>query len=158
MHIRIVPEDAKTRKLASVGSLLLFVILLKPFSNLFIAWGVRHISQTLSLHPWLLLRALLDPFVMLGVMMQLTWMLGRMTLLGMVDLSLVLPVTAIGYVISTTLGEMFLHEHVGTEDWIGVFFIFTGTVCAGSSAVAKKEVTDSDAALLTGIRNKRDKD
>lgn len=82
--------------------------------------------------------------------MQLTWMLARMTLLSMVDLSLVLPVTAIGYIISTSLGEVFLHEKVGTEDWVGALFIFAGTTFAGSSAVLKREVTGGDAALLTG--------
>lgn len=29
--------------------------------NLFVTWGVRHVPQTLSLHPWMLVHVLVDP-------------------------------------------------------------------------------------------------
>jgi uncharacterized membrane protein len=112
----------------SLYCLLLFVIFLKPISNLFLAGGMKHFPQILSTHPILYVQAVLNPFVAAGIAMQILWLLMRMALLSMADLSFVLPVTAIGYVLSTLLGKVFLHEQVSLERWLGVGLIFAGTV------------------------------
>ena len=127
------------QRMAQSALLLVFVIFLKPFSNLFLAWGVRHFSQALSMEPVLFLRALLDPLVVLGITMQVAWLLARMALLSVADLSFVLPVTAIGYVLSTLLGKVCLHEQVGADRWLGVLFIVVGTICAGTSGPEAKK-------------------
>jgi drug/metabolite transporter (DMT)-like permease len=116
-----------------LAALLATVITLKPFSNLILTWGVRHISQALSINPSLFLRVLLDPLVALGVGMQIVWLLARMALLSIADLSFVLPITATGYVISTLLGRIFLHEHVSASHWAGTLMIFAGTLFVGST-------------------------
>ncbi len=59
--------------------------------------------------------------------MQIVWLLMRMALLSVADLSYVLPVTAVGYVLSTVLARVFLHETVSTERWLGTLLIFAGT-------------------------------
>jgi uncharacterized membrane protein len=64
--------------------------------------------------------------------MQILWLLFRMKLLSLADLSFVLPVTAVGYVLTTVLGRIFLHEEVSTERWIAVALIFLGTALVGS--------------------------
>lgn len=115
------------------AALLATVITLKPFSNLILTWGVRHISQALFINPSLFLRVLLDPLVALGVGMQIIWLLARMALLSIADLSFVLPITATGYVISTLLGRVFLHEQVSAAHWAGTLLIFAGTVFVGST-------------------------
>jgi uncharacterized membrane protein len=119
------------RRLFHVYSLLVMVILLKPFSNLFLAWGVRHFPQALSSDPVLFLRAMVDPLVILGILMQIVWLLARMSLLGVADLSFVLPVTATGYILTTVLGKVFLGEQVSVQRWIGACLIFLGTAFVG---------------------------
>jgi uncharacterized membrane protein len=119
------------RRLFHVYSLLVMVILLKPFSNLFLAWGVRHFPQALSSDPVLFLRAMVDPLVILGIVMQIVWLLARMSLLGVADLSFVLPVTATGYILTTVLGKVFLGEQVSVQRWIGACLIFLGTAFVG---------------------------
>jgi drug/metabolite transporter (DMT)-like permease len=113
--------------------LLLLVILLKPFSNLFLAWGMKGMAGGVSMNPLFYFRAMFEPLVALGMLMQLFWLLFRMKLLSLADLSFVLPVTAAGYVITTFLGRIFLHEQVSTERWIAVLFISLGTAVAGST-------------------------
>ena len=112
---------------AQIYGLLLVVILLKPFSNLFLAWGMRHFPEALSANPVLYVRAVLDPMVAIGIAMQIVWLLMRMALLSVADLSFVLPVTAVGYVLSTFLAHVFLHEEVSMERWMGTGLIFLGT-------------------------------
>jgi uncharacterized membrane protein len=120
-----------------VYSLLLFVILLKPFSNLFLAWGMRRFPETLSMDPVQYLRAVLDPLVAIGIGMQILWLLMRMALLSVADLSFVLPVTAVGYVLSTFLAHVFLGEQVSTERWLGTGVIFRGTALVSFTAGRK---------------------
>jgi uncharacterized membrane protein len=117
-----------------VYSLLLFVILLKPFSNLFLAWGMRHFPGSLSIDPVQYVRAVLDPLVAIGIGMQILWLLMRMALLSVADLSFVLPVTAVGYVLSTFLAHVFLGEQVSTERWLGTGVIFLGTALVSFTA------------------------
>ncbi len=121
------------RRLLHIYSLLVLVILLKPFSNLFLAWGVRHFPQALSSNPLLFLRAMVDPLVVLGIVMQIVWLLARMSLLGVADLSFVLPVTASGYILTTVLGKVFLGEQVSLQRWIGAALIFIGTAFVGAT-------------------------
>jgi drug/metabolite transporter (DMT)-like permease len=115
-------------------SLLLLFIFLRPLGNLSLAWGTKHFPQVLSLNPVPYLRAMVDPFVALGVGMLILSLLTRMALLSLADLSFVLPVTAIGYVLATLFGKVFLHEAVTAQQWAGSVLIFLGTGLVGATA------------------------
>jgi uncharacterized membrane protein len=125
--------------LLKVYGLLLFVILLKPFSNLFLAWGMRRFPESLSIDPAQYSRAVLDPLIAVGIGMQVLWLLMRMALLSVADLSFVLPVTAVGYVISTFLAHIFLGEQVSVQRWLGTGVIFLGTALVSFTAGRKSK-------------------
>ncbi len=109
------------------------VTVLKPVSNLFLAWGMRELPQTPLFEPLLYVRAMIDPLVVAGIVMQVVWLLLRMSLLSVADLSFVLPVTASGYVISTLLGRLVLHEQVSLSRWSGAILISLGSALVASS-------------------------
>jgi drug/metabolite transporter (DMT)-like permease len=113
--------------------LLLLFISLKALGNLALAWGTKHFPQHLAGNPVLYLLAMLEPFVAAGIAMQILALLTRMALLSRADLSFVLPVTAIGYVISTVLGMLVLGETVTVSGWAGTLLIFAGAAVVGSS-------------------------
>jgi len=113
--------------------LLGFFVFLRPLGNLSLAWGTKHFPQVLSLNPVVYLRAMVDPFVALGIGMLILALLTRMALLSLADLSFVLPVTAIGYVLATLFGQVFLHENVHAQQWIGSALIFMGTGLVGAT-------------------------
>lgn len=110
-----------------VYRLIVLVTLLKPLSNLFLAWGMQRMPAMVTTHPLFLIQALFDPLVTLGVVLQIGWLLLRMSLLSVADLTYVLPVTAAGYVISTFLGRVVLHEQVSLARWVGAILISIGT-------------------------------
>jgi len=112
---------------------IVLVTLLKPFSNLFLAWGMRGMPQLAATHPVAFLQALVDPLVTAGIAMQIVWLLMRMSLLSLADLGFVLPVTAAGYVISTLLGRVVLHEQVSLSRWLGVILISAGAALVASA-------------------------
>jgi hypothetical protein len=55
---------------------------------------------------------LFHPWVALGVLLMIVWMLSRMALLSWADLSYVLPVTAVGYVLVAIVGKVLLNERI----------------------------------------------
>ena len=113
--------------------LLALVLVLRPFGNLCLAWGMRHFSSVLGVNPMLYARALFNPYVALGVGALVFSLLSRMALLSVADLSIVLPLTASGYIVSTFLGRVLLREEVTAERWLGTLLIFAGALVVGFS-------------------------
>ncbi len=98
------------------------------------AWGMKHVPEKMSMDPALYLHAMLNPFVALGIVALILSLLTRMALLSLADLSYVLPVTAVGYVIAVFLGKVFLHETVTRQRWMGTLLIFAGALLVGSTS------------------------
>jgi uncharacterized membrane protein len=107
-----VKVDAKTALFTA------FVILSNLAGNSVINWGVK--SEQF-------------PVIVAGVIILILWLLARMTLLSWADLSWVLPVTAIGYVLSAIAGRVFFAEQIGASRWIGTVLIAAGAALVGPS-------------------------
>ena len=56
----------------------------------------------------------------------IVWLISQMTLLSWADLSYVLPVTWVGYVLAALAGRFFLHEEISLARWAGVALIMGG--------------------------------
>ena len=127
-----------------------FVVLLflvfRAAGNSSMAWGMRQVPERMSMNPALYLRAMLNPFVAMGVAALILALLTRMALLSLADLSFVLPVTAIGYVIAVFLGKVFLHETVSHQRWLGTVLIFAGAALVGSTSPDTTPINISAAA------------
>src|ERR1700751_3581602 len=111
--------------------LLALVLVLRPFGNLSLAWGMRHFSYVLAMNPFVYARALFNPYVAVGIGALIFGLLSRMALLSLADLSVVLPLTASGYIMSTLLGKIFLGEQVSGYRWLGTMLIFAGALVVG---------------------------
>ncbi|MEO8663402.1 MAG: EamA family transporter [Bryobacteraceae bacterium] len=114
------------------------VVLSNVFGNFFMGWGVKHqVPSSGWLGPIL---TLFDPWVAAGVALLILWMLSRMALLSWADLSYVLPVTSIGYVLNALLGRFLLAEQISPQRWAGTLLIVAGTtlVSLGSPSSATK--------------------
>lgn len=109
---------------ARTALFLLVVIVANLTGNLCLNWGMKHSG------------ALLQPAVVLGVALLIVWTLARMALLSWADLSFVLPVTAIGYVLSAAAGMALFQEHVAVERWAGALLVTAGAVIVGTEKPA----------------------
>ena len=70
----------------------------------------------------------------LGVSLLILWLFSHMVLLSWADLSYVLPVTSIGYVLIALTGRFFLHESVSFMRWCGVILIVAGVIVVGRTS------------------------
>jgi len=120
--------DLKTRLLT------VFVVLTNVLGNFALSWGMKHQAAELGLSPLPYIRLIFSPWVMLGTTLLIFWLLSRMTLLGWADLSYVLPVTSIGYVLNAVLGRLFLGEEISWQRWLGTVAIVIGIALVGLTA------------------------
>jgi uncharacterized membrane protein len=115
----------------------LIIVLSNASGNLLLALGMRASNDvTASLVEFL--RAIFQPQVTLGIVLLILWLLTRMAMLSWADLTYVLPVTAVGYVLSTVLGRMFLNEQITPARWIGTVLIVAGTILVGLGPERKR--------------------
>lgn len=109
----------------------ILVILANTLGNFLLSWGMKHRGEVLNFTVLAYLRAFLNPWVALGITLLVVWMLMRMALLGWADLSYVVPVTALGYVLNAIMGRLFLREVISMDRWAGTVLIVMGTVLVG---------------------------
>jgi uncharacterized membrane protein len=98
------------------------VILSNVFGNFFMKRGMPSELST----PLDYITVLFRPWVAAGVLLLIVWTLSRMALLSWADLSYVLPVTSIGYVLVAILGRVFLDEQISFQRWAGIALIVGG--------------------------------
>ena len=110
---------------------LVFVVVSNSLGNLSLSLGMKDSRAGL-------IASLLNPWVLLGIAFLIFWTLTRMALLSWADLSYVLPVSAIGYVLNALLGRFFLSEHLTWERWAGTLLIVAGTALAGATGPSSK--------------------
>ena len=125
--LKKVRPDLKTRVFT------LIVILSNVFGNFALTWGMKHEVEGLSTSPLTFLRAIFTPYVLLGITLLIVWLLTRMTLLSWADLSYVLPVTSIGYVMNTVIGKYFFDEKITGARWLGTLLIVGGMALVGTT-------------------------
>src|SRR5271165_652419 len=120
--------DFKTKLLTA------FVVATNVLGNFSMSWGMKHQAADLGLSPLAYIRLIFTPWVLLGTTLLILWLLSCMTLLGWADLSYVLPVTSISYVLSAVLGKVFFGELVTWQRWLGTGFIVIGSIFVGLTA------------------------
>jgi uncharacterized membrane protein len=121
----LTPSDLRLRW--KTRSFAILVILSNALGNFSLTWGMKHRGEELTLSPLSYVEAILTPWVALGILLLILWMLARMALLSWADLSYVMPVTSLGYVANSVMGRFFLHEQITAERWFGTLLIVAGT-------------------------------
>jgi uncharacterized membrane protein len=122
-------ESARLRWKSSICAAV--VVLSNVSGNFFLKAGMPAQLAT----PLDYITVLFRPTVTLGVLLLILWLASRMALLSWADLSYVLPVTSIGYVLVALAGRVLLHEQITTKRWAGIALIMAGValVSAGTA-------------------------
>ncbi len=111
------------------------VVLSQVFGNFFLKRGMPSDLPT----PISYITALFQPWAALGVALLVLWLISRMAMLSWADLSYVLPVTSIGYVLVALMGTAFLHERIGIKRWSGILLIVAGVALVSAATPPQTE-------------------
>lgn len=117
----------KTRWFAAI------VVATNVLGNFALSWGMKH-GAAFDGSPLSFVLVVFNPWVLVGIALLAGWVLSRMALLSWADLSYVIPVTSIGFVLNAIMGALFLQETISPLRWLGTFCIVGGTVLVGLTA------------------------
>ena len=109
----------------------LVVIFSNVIGNFSLTWGIRQAGPAALASASGYIAVLFNPWVAGGVCLLIIWMLSQMALLSWADLSYVLPVTSVGYVLTAAAGRLFLAEQISPARWAGVALIMLGVALVG---------------------------
>ena len=107
-------------------AILLAVALTASFGDALLSHGMSQIGAVDIHHLGKLWLALLNPYVISGIVLLIGFFASYMTALSWADLTFVMPATAFGYVVVALLSHFWLHEHLSIYRWAGIGMI----VCA----------------------------
>ena len=111
----------------------LIVVLTNVAGNSALTKGMQQIGDPGN-SPLALIGALFHPWVALGVALLIAWTASHMALLSWADLSYVLPVTSIAYVLTAFAGKWFLGESISLKRWAGIVLVTAGVTVVGISS------------------------
>lgn len=94
--------------------------------NYALALGMRHVGVIQSWSPLPYIKAFFQLWVGIGVVFMVIWLIARLTLLSWADLSYVLVVTSLSYVLTAVAGAIGLKENVTWIHWMGICIITIG--------------------------------
>ena len=117
----------KTRILAAI------VVLTNVGGNVLLSRGMKEVGHTVTASVLPYIEAMANPWVASGIFLLICWLVSELTLLSWADLSYVLPVTSVSYVLTAIIGKLALHESVSFVRWVGIGLIALGVVIVGQT-------------------------
>ena len=106
--------------------ILLAVILTASFGDTLLSHGMKQVGPVSIHNLGLLLVALKNPWVIVGILLLIGFFASYLTALSWADLTFVLPSTSFSYVIVALLSKFWLHEEISFYRWLGILLIVGG--------------------------------
>ena len=106
--------------------ILLAVMLTASVGDTFLSHGMKQVGPVSAGHLGMLLVAMRNPWVVMGILCLLGFFASYLTALSWADLTFVLPATALGNVIVALISRFWLHETISLERWAGIVLITLG--------------------------------
>ncbi len=146
----LAPERVgKTYLIANLKTfaLAVLVIVSNVLGNCLLNIGVKH-GKLVTLAS--VLRMVVSPCVIAGVLLLIAWMLLRMALLSSTPMTVVLPLTAgVAYAVTGGIGQFWFAEKVSARYDYGLLLILVGVVLVGTSACREEPATWAPATELS---------
>jgi len=121
--------------------IMLIALLLEAMGVVYLSTGLKQIGEpksvTLSEVGRLIGRGITNRNILLGVLMETIFFISLLVMLKLWDVSLIWPLTSLGFVLTTLAAKYIRHEDVNSVRWAGVFLIVAGAVLVGYSEKLK---------------------
>lgn len=127
--------DQKRRLRIKTFIFLLLLAALGPSSDVAFRAGMKHVGALSHYSPLALVfygeHVFSNPFVLLGLLGRILFIVVLMLVLSWADYSFVTPASAINYVITAYMGHVLLGEAVSPLRWGGIALICLGVALVG---------------------------
>ena len=116
---------------------LTLMILAGAFGDILVSKGMKQVGEIATANPLELLRtgirAARNPYVIAGVLGLAVYFFSFSTVLSWADVSLVVPISALSFLLTTFVAQRSLGEHVTPQRWCGTLLIVIGVVLVARS-------------------------
>jgi len=123
---------------------LLVALVLEAMGVVYLSKGLKQLDDPVAYTPRaigrLILQGATNGNVLLGVFMETTFFVMLMVLLRKNDVSLIWPLTSLGFVLTALAAKFIRHEDVSALRWGGVVLIVLGAALVGWSEQLKPTV------------------
>ncbi len=109
---------------------LAIALVIESFGNIYITKGMKEVGEVQITNVGSLLRAArlgaTNPRLLAGVAMLALFFGLFLAMLSWADITVVLPLTSIGYVLTALCAKWMLQEEISLTRWVGTFLIVVG--------------------------------
>lgn len=113
-----------------IAFFVLLVVIAGTSGEMFVSRAMKQIGEVTSFRPAaiarVVLRAMAQPWMWAGLAMMALAFFSLLVLLSRANVSFVVPVTALSYVMAALGGRFFLGEQVSAGRWMGVSLVCLG--------------------------------
>jgi uncharacterized membrane protein len=121
---------------------LLIALVLEAVGVVFLSRGLKQIGEVDKLTATELARVVrrgaVNPSILLGVALETLFFCALLYLLSQRDVSLIWPLTALGFVLTALAAKFILHEDIHWTRWVGVALIVVGAALVSYSEKMKR--------------------
>ena len=129
---------------------LLVALVLEAVGVVFLSAGLKEIGEMKSVNAMeigrIIKRGVTNSKILLGVLLEALFFIFLLVLLKQNDVSLIWPLTSLGFVLTALSAKFILHEQVTGVRWIGVALIVAGASLVSWSEKNKPVRTPAQAA------------
>jgi drug/metabolite transporter (DMT)-like permease len=137
--------------------ILIFALVLEAIGVVFLSAGLKEIGAMQRVNASEIARVvrvgLTNSKILLGVALETAFFVCLMILLSRHDVSLIWPLTALGFVLTALSARFILHEQVSVTRWAGVILIVIGAGLVSWSEKAKERKEKTPDAVVSRVRS-----
>ena len=137
---------------------MLIALVFEAIGVVFLSAGLKQIGEPKTINAAeiasLIIRGATNKNILLGVFFEAIFFGFLLYMLSQKDVSIVWPLTALGFVITSLAARIFLKEEISTVRWAGICLIVLGAALVTWSAKQKEKAPDeqSTASIDYGVR------
>lgn len=130
---------------------LLLALTVEAVGVVFLSKGLKTIGEPSQINlreiAALVGRGATNPSLLLGIALEAAFFGALLYLLSQRDVSLIWPLTSLGFVITAITAKIILHEHISGVRWAGVALIVLGATLVSYSEKKKEAPATPPAAI-----------
>jgi drug/metabolite transporter (DMT)-like permease len=123
--------------------ILIFALCVEAVGVVFLSKGLKQIGEVPSVTAReigrIIAKGAANPSVLLGVALEAVFFGALLYLLSQRDVSLIWPLTALGFLITALAARLILKEEVSAVRWAGIFLIVIGASLVSYSEKSKQK-------------------
>lgn len=139
--------------MTKVVFILLIALVIEAMGVVFLSAGLKEIGEMKSVSTAevgrIIKRGVGNAKILVGVLLETIFFACLLVLLKQNDVSLIWPLTSLGFVLTALSAKFILHEHVTGTRWIGVALIVVGAALVSWSEKSKPDGAPSSVAGST---------